>query len=510
MAWTLPDGCDGEPPTTYARPTVARLEATQAPGERVASARLERMARWIPLVVAGSVVSVMAPVVIRGGLLADEYIICLRPVHDGGYGPYLSAIWADTGVVRPARFLELFLVSSTCRSVPYGVVIAIPLVLKLVVAYLLFGLLRDLSLRAPWPAIGAALWLLEPLGTEAALWPAALHVLLGIALALVGLRCFHRGLVLPGAAFAAAASLSIEQAIFAMPFAAWLITPPEHRRRAVVAAVCVAVAILAAYTAWPGSNPRQALTLAERLDAAMSKGAWYVYFPAVGLGLHSGALAIAWAFPLSIVILIGGAVVGTVVLPRVMTRPSSRLDRHAVWRGLIAFGVLVLLVNLPLIVTEVGYSARTFTPTWVVLSGAAAVGASRVSWERTRLLGAAAGVFAAVALLSLALSVSVRVRTDAFDRAAARWIAARTRDGDVVAVCDVGRTVVDPAPLGAFHLHALHSTSGDWIEYHTGRVVEVRRSGERYWGARCPDLAGADLVVRFPDLVAQVGRSTDG
>ena len=163
-----------------------------------------------------------------------------------------------------------------------------------------------------------------------------------------------------------------------------------------------------------------------------------------------------------------------------------------------------MLVNVPLIVTPVGYSARTFTPTWLALSGAVAVGAAHVSWKRVRLLGAVAGIFAAFAILSLVLSVHVRVQTDRFNRAAARWIADRTKDGAVVALCDVGRTVVTPAPLGAFHLHEFHSTLGSWIEYHTGRVVEIRRSGERYWGARCPDLSGADLVISFPQLVSEL------
>ena len=166
----------------------------------------------------------------------------------------------------------------------------------------------------------------------------------------------------------------------------------------------------------------------------------------------------------------------------------ARLETPAAVRAILAVGMLIVLVNLPLIVTEVGYSARTFTPTWLVLSGAVAAGAARVRWKRVRLLGVLAGTFAAFAFLSLALSVSVRVRTDAFNRAAAQWIAQRTKDGAVVAVCDVDRTVVNPAPLGAFHLHEFHSTWGSWIEYHTGRVVQIRRSGRRYWGSPCPDL----------------------
>ena len=51
----------------------------------------------------------------------------------------------------------------------------------------------------------------------------------------------------------------------------------------------------------------------------------------------------------------------------------------------------------------------------------------------------------------------------------------------IVAVCDVDRTVVNPAPLGAFHLHELHFELSSYIEYHTGRKVQIRRSGQRYW-----------------------------
>jgi len=106
--------------------------------------------------------------------------------------------------------------------------------------------------------------------------------------------------------------------------------------------------------------------------------------------------------------------------------------------------------------------------------------------------------------LSLALSVFVRVRTATFNHAAAQWIAARTQDGSIVAVCDVDRTVVNPAPLGSFHLHEFHGAWSSWIQYHTGRRVEIRRSGLRYWGSRCPDLRGASLVISFPRLVSEL------
>jgi hypothetical protein len=466
----------------------------------------ERAGRWLLVGVVVLFAIIVTPVVIRGGLLADEYVICMRPIRDGGYGAYLDAIWRDTGIVRPARFIELFLISKTCTTLPFGFVILVPLALKFGAAALLYGLLRDLRLRAPWPAIGTAIWLLEPLGTEAALWPAALHVLLGLTLTLAALRLYQRGAVVLGGIATLAAALSVEQAIFALPLAVWLLTPTEHRRRSVMVALVMVATVLVAYAIWPGSNPRQAVSFADRLHNVYARPEWYLIFPASGLGLYSGALAFVWAFPYSVAVVGLGAATGTRLFPVLVgSHTVQRMGRTTLRRGILATGALVVLVNLPLIVTEVGYSARTFTPTWLVLSGATVIGAARVRWKRIRLLGFLGGTFAAFALLSLALSVSVRVRTDEFDRAAARWIAERTKDGDVVAVCDVGRTVVDPAPLGAFHLHALHASTAEWIEYFTGRVVTMRRSGARYWGARCPDLNGADLVVRFPELVDEVG-----
>ena len=142
-------------------------------------------------VVAGLLLIIVAPVIIQGGLLGDDYFICLRPVHEGGYRTYLDAIWRDTGIVRPARFIELFLISKTCTSVPYGLVMLVPLGLKFAAGFLLYLLLRDL-VPTPWPEVGAALWLLEPVGTEAALWPAALHVHLALVLALAALRLFRQ------------------------------------------------------------------------------------------------------------------------------------------------------------------------------------------------------------------------------------------------------------------------------------------------------------------------------
>src|ERR671910_586138 len=75
------------------------------------------------------------------------------------------------------------------------VLLRLPVVIRgaLLVAGLLRALLGDLGASAPWAAAGAVLWLAQPLGTEAALWPAALHVPLGLALALAALRLHRNG-----------------------------------------------------------------------------------------------------------------------------------------------------------------------------------------------------------------------------------------------------------------------------------------------------------------------------
>ncbi len=79
----------------------------------------------------------------------------------------------------------------------------------------------------------------------------------------------------------------------------------------------------------------------------------------------------------------------------------------------------------------------------------------------------------------------------------------------MVAVCDVGRTVVQPAPLGAFPLHEFHSEWGSWIQYYTGRVVTIRRSGLPYWGSRCPNLRGTERG-QLPQAGSRVDRAEPG
>ncbi|HZB00696.1 MAG TPA: hypothetical protein VE800_01130 [Actinomycetota bacterium] len=489
------------------RPAASPTEddrSAAASGRATAFWRGWTLGGWLAVVAGAAFVAISLPVVLNGAPLADDYWLCLRPARDGSFWPYFGAMWQDGGVVRPARYLEYALISR-CTDVPFAFVIVVPLALKLIVAWLLCRLLRDLGLASPWPGVAAAVWMLEPLGTESALWPAALHIGLGLTLALSALLGFRHDRVALGTLAALGAFLSLEQAIFALPLAVWWTGSKTSRRRATIATAVAACVVLAAYATWPGVNPKNTMAVADRLHGLIADPSWYVLFPAAGLGFHSGSLGFVWMLPFSLAVVLGAAALGSIAAPAILRGSRGSPIRWSF--DVVAIPVaLIFLINLPLLLTlpNVGLSARTFTPTWLVVSALVArVGAS-VRWQRVRLLGAVAGTLAAFAVMSLLLSVSVRLRTAEFDRAAAGWIAARTVDGDVVAVCDVPRTVVEPAPVGSFHLHALHSEESSWVQYHTGRIVEVRRSGERYWGAPCPLLDGADLIVSFPDLLRDV------
>ena len=155
------------------------------------------------------------------------------------------------GVIRATRFVEILLSTGVCRSLPFGVVIAVRLVLTILVGLLLRNLLRHPDIPPPWADVGAALWLLQPLGSEAALWPAAVHVPLGLALALGSLLLFRRGRTVSATVAAAAALLSVEQLILALRLAAWLVAPPDRRTRSAgLAGAVTGVALVAFLLSW--------------------------------------------------------------------------------------------------------------------------------------------------------------------------------------------------------------------------------------------------------------------
>lgn len=459
-------------------------------------------------VVALAFLLVTLPVILKGEPLADDFYSCIRHTEIGVSGA-LRQSWIGTGAVRPARFLEILLLASLCGRVPFGLIMLVPLGLTLAVGWLLRGLLRDLSVPRPWPDVGAAIWLLFPLGAESALWPSALHVPLGMALALGSLRMFRRERFVLGAVLALAAFLSLEQTIFALPLAAFLVTPKRERRSLIISGT-IAVVVLMCFSIWPGQNERTAVSLSERVTGLFREPVWYAKFPVAGLGLHSIPLAVWWAMPFSVVVLGLGGWLG---LRMARTVPGRAPQLHRDDEGsflwiVVLMGVLAMLVNLPEIATVPrGVSGRIFAPTWLLLAAAFPLIAHKTRLPRIRWLWVGSGIFAAGAMLSLALSVEVRLRTADFTRASSDYIAARmNRSGELVAVCDVRRTVVSPAPVGSF---AIHEFIYDWsaqyaLKYHTGRNASFVLGGP-LWGTECPDLAGVGLVVHFERLRAVAG-----
>jgi hypothetical protein len=449
--------------------------------------------------------------VLGGEPLADDFHTCTRAAEIG-MGGLAAESMSQLGAVRPARFVELFVISSLCQRVPFGIVILVPLVLTILTGYQVLMLLRDLGLAAPWPGVGAALWFLQPLGTEAALWPSALHVPLGLAFALIALRLYRRGANGRAALASVGAYLSVEQVIFALPLACWMVCPRGRRWKAVAVAGLLAVVVIIAYAQGSPNNPRAALSLADRWAAAVTDLEWFIRFPAIGLGLHSMPLAVLWAFPLSIVALLVGGWVGARWAPALSPSAAAfRPRRRAIIRWTVRVLLLIALVNLPLIVTlPHDDSPRTFTPTWLCLTALVPVAGARVLWTRKRVLGAVAGLFVVGALLSLALSVSVRLKSAEFTRSSSHFLAAQVSEGGVVAVCGVRRTVTSPAPAGSFSLHQLiyEWAAEDALTYYTGRRAEIRRAGLELGDSRCPNLSGTDVVVTFDRLLEAAGESS--
>jgi hypothetical protein len=459
------------------------------------------------LVVAGLLVAISAPVVIRGAPLADDFNNCLAPDQQG-LATFLSSSGERLGAIRAARFIEILVATGVCRNLPFGFAIAVPLALTLAIALLLRGLLRDLGIGSPWPDIGAALWLLQPLGTEAALWPAALHVPLGLALALTALRLYRRGSHAWASVASLGSCLSVEQVILALPAAVWVTAGPMHRRKALAAGLIVVGLVLTSFVLWRGTDPRLRPSAGERISTAISDPAFYVEYPAVGLGVHSIPLAVAWAFPASLVALGAGGMVGW-WWGRLAIKPCPRTVPAGSTRNTVLVGLmLIVLLNLPVALTVPHQgSPRLFAPTWLVLAGVAAVVGASVRWRRTGLAGAAAGTFAAAALLSLTFSVSVRLASADFVEDASRLLAARTQDGDTIAMCEIRRTVVEPAPRGAF---AVHDFLYDWAAqdatyFYTGRTAEFRLAGG-VLASDCPPRNEVDVLVMFPHLLAETEK----
>ena len=212
---------------------------------------------------------------VRGAPLADDLNNCLAP-RERGLPGFLSESFERLGLIRPARFVEIFLTTGVCRSAHFGVAIAVSLAATVAVALLLRRLVSSLGAAAPWPDFAAAVWLLQPLGTEVALWPAALHVPLGLAAALAALLALRRERLWLGVLLGLVAMLCVEQVILALPLAAWLVSPPARRRAAAVAMGAVAAVVVLAYLLVPGNDPRLSAGAADRAQGLVTDLAFVV------------------------------------------------------------------------------------------------------------------------------------------------------------------------------------------------------------------------------------------
>jgi len=265
--------------------------------------------------------------------------------------------------------------------------------------------------------------------------------------------------------------------------------------------------VLLTFARWPGADPRLQLGLVERIIALPSDPTFYVGFPIVGLGLHSIPVAIWWALPWSLCALGAGAAFGVWGVRRI---PSGRgLAARDVFRIVITLTTLIVLANAPVVLSLPRQgSPRVFAPTWLILAVTFAVTAAQMRRRHPAIFGTASGVFAAGAILSLALSVSVRLSSADFSERSARLIGTRVSNGAEIAICGVRRTVVTPAPRGAF---AVHEFVYDWaaaraLTYYTGKSATFRLAGE-LWEQPCPKVSEVDVVVLFDDLLARTGHS---
>jgi hypothetical protein len=209
---------------------------------------------------------------------------------------------------------------------------------------------------------------------------------------------------------------------------------------------------------------------------------FYVGYPAVGLGVHSIPLAVVWALPWSVVGLVAATIVGWRIGPQLVAASRPIGTRYLV-HGLTAIAAIVVLANVVVILAVLPQqgSPRVFAPTWLVLAIGGAWAGAYTNWRRPHALGVCTAIFAAGAVLSLALSASVRLRSADFTARATRLIAARIPNDGRVAICEVPRTVVEPAPRGATRYTTSWRTGLQIAHCSTTRAVMRRFT----WQAIC-------------------------
>ena len=119
-----------------------RAERTVPSGARPGDAEmLGRVGRALLLTTVIAVTLVALPVIVRGAPLADDYAACVD-VARRGLVDHITWMFGFTGMVRPARYLEVVLIGSLCGRVHLGLVIAVP-----------FALTRSIDRKNMMPAV---------------------------------------------------------------------------------------------------------------------------------------------------------------------------------------------------------------------------------------------------------------------------------------------------------------------------------------------------------------------
>jgi hypothetical protein len=103
----------------------------------------------------------------------------------------------------------------------------------------------------------------------------------------MALMSFHKGNVLLGAALGLGSYLSVEQAILALPLAAFMVSPQNKRMRALTSSVVLSVVVLVVYSQWGGTDFGLAASLPQRIENVFKDVEEYAIMPAIGLGVQS-------------------------------------------------------------------------------------------------------------------------------------------------------------------------------------------------------------------------------
>ena len=285
---------------------------------------------WPAVLFAAAVfVLLCLPVVIRGAPLADDFHNCVEPTR-AGLDTFVAASTERLGAVRPARFVEILLTTGVCQHLPFGVRHRRPA--RPHAAGGRAAARRSWGTSGPrrrgrpparcsgWPSRSAPR---RPCGRRPCTsrsgsrwrWPPS-SCTAGAATAGRRRRC---------SAPACRPSRSSSPCRWpcgspprpsgaagppSRPCWWWLACSPPTR-------------------SGPGGDPRLQVGLGERLRGVVADPAFYVLFPAVGLGAHSIPLALRWAFPASVAVVAAAALLGWRVGPALGEHDRNRPRRPA-------------------------------------------------------------------------------------------------------------------------------------------------------------------------------------